>query len=97
MVYIVERYLAGVSSADIERLLRPLARVAAELRGEGVPVRYVDSVIVVEDESVLCRFDGPSEPAVRELNRRAGVAFDRIVPAIVVSPTVLEERETGCT
>ena len=90
MVFIVERYIAGVPGSDIERLLEPLGRVAVEMRSEGVPVHYAGSLVITEDDAVLCRFEGPSERAVAELNRRAGVAYDRIVPAVVVTPAVHE-------
>jgi len=87
MVFIVERYITGLSG-DLEQLLEPLGRVAAEMRGEGVPVHYAGSLVMAEDEAVLCRFEAPSARAVAELNRRAGVAYDRIVPAVAVSPAV---------
>jgi Protein of unknown function (DUF4242) len=96
MVFIVERYITGLAG-DVERLLEPLARVAAEMRAEGVPVDYAGSLVMAEDDAVLCRFEGPSERAVAELNRRAGVAYDRIVPAVAVSPTVHEECEERCS
>jgi hypothetical protein len=34
---------------------------------------------------VLLPIRGPSQAAVAEANRRAGAAFDRIVPAVAVS------------
>jgi hypothetical protein len=37
------------------------------------------------DEAYFCHFEAPSQAAVAEVNRRAGVAFDRIVPAVAVS------------
>jgi hypothetical protein len=83
MVFIVERYITGLPG-DVERLLEPLGRVAAEMRAEGVPVDYAGSLVMAEDDVVLCRFEGPSERIVAELNRRAGVAYDRIVPAVAV-------------
>jgi hypothetical protein len=85
MVFIVERYITGLPG-DLEQLLEPLARVAAEMRAEGVPVHYAGSLVMAEDEAVLCRFEGPSERAVAELNRRASVAYDWIVPAVAVAP-----------
>ncbi|HEY6777756.1 MAG TPA: FAD-binding protein [Thermoleophilaceae bacterium] len=49
----------------------------------------VGFTIVPEDEACFCQFEGPSEAAVAEANRRAGLVFlvfDRIVPAVAVSP-----------
>jgi hypothetical protein len=41
----------------------------------------------LEDEACFCQFEAASEAAVAEANRRAGLSFDRIVPAVTVEPT----------
>jgi hypothetical protein len=38
-----------------------------------------------DDEACFYQFEAPSQAAVAETNQRAGVAFDRIVPAVAVS------------
>ena len=43
-------------------------------------MRYLGSTIVLGDEACFCQFEGPSEAAVAEANRMAGLSFDRIVP-----------------
>jgi Protein of unknown function (DUF4242) len=78
MVYVVERYLPGLLRSD---LLRGLSRIEATAE-----VRYLGSTIVLQDEACYCRFDGPSETAIAEVNRRAGLPFDRIVAAVTVNP-----------
>jgi hypothetical protein len=87
MVYVVERYLPGLSRADLLPRLSLLEPVIEELRGEGSMVRYLGSAIVLEDEACFCQFEGSSEAAVAEANRRADLPFDRIVPAVLVQPT----------
>ena len=84
MVYVVERYLPGLLRSD---LLLSLSRLELrdEVEGEEA-VRYLGSTIVLKDEACFCQFDGPSEAAVAEANRRAGLPFDRIVPAVTVTP-----------
>jgi hypothetical protein len=84
MVYVVERYLPGLSRTDLLPGLSKLEPVIEELCGEGSAVRYLGSTIVLGDEACFCQFDGPSEAAVAEANRRAGLPFDRIVPALLV-------------
>ena len=79
MVYVVERYLPGLYRAE---LLQGLARLE-----QSPEVRYLGSTIVLQDEACFCQFEGASEAAVAEANRRAGLTFDRIVPAINVEPT----------
>jgi hypothetical protein len=87
MVYVVERYLPGLSRADLLPRLARLEPVIEDLRQSGVEVRYLGSTIVLEDEACFCQFDSPSETAVAEANRRADLPFDRIVPALLVQPT----------
>ena len=84
MVYVVERYLPGLVRSD---LLRGLSRLEQlEQREAGHAVRYLGSTIVLDDEACYCRFEGPTEAAVAEANRRAGLEFDRIVRAVTVTP-----------
>jgi len=87
MVYVVERYLPGLSRADLLRRLARLEPVIEELREEGSVVRYLGSTIVLEDETCFCQFEGSSDTAVTEANRRADLPFDRIVPAVLVQPS----------
>jgi hypothetical protein len=86
MVYVVERYLPGLSRSDLLRKLGQLEQAAERLLTGGSSVRYLGSTIVLEDEACYCQFVGPSEDAVAEVNRRAGLSFDRIVPAVAVWP-----------
>jgi Protein of unknown function (DUF4242) len=84
MVYLVERYLPGLSRADLELALERLGRVAEELQREGTEVRYLGSTIVPADEACFCQFEAPSRAVVEELNERAKLRFDRIVSGVVV-------------
>jgi hypothetical protein len=89
MVFVVERYLPGLSRSG---LLHGLSRLERDARSERQTVRYLGSTIVLGDEACFCHFEGPSEAAVAEANRRAGLSFDRIVPAVTVRPTKGELR-----
>ena len=82
MVYVVERYLPGLSRSD---LLHGLSRLEQAERNTAPAVRYLGSTIVLEDEACFCQFEGPSEAAVAEANRKAGLSFSRIVPAVTVN------------
>jgi uncharacterized protein DUF4242 len=85
MVFVVERYLPGLARSDLLHELATLER-SQKLRDGARVVRYLGSTIVLGDEACYCRFEGPSEAAVAEANRRAGLPFDRIVPAVTVTP-----------
>ena len=84
MVYVVERYLPGPWSADLLPGLARLSPVLEELESGPSVVRYLGSTIVLGDEACFCQFEGPSETAVAEVNSKAGLPFDRIVPAVLV-------------
>jgi Protein of unknown function (DUF4242) len=87
----IERYLPGLCHSDLLRCLSKLER-ALERSGVTPTVRYLGSTIVLGDEACFCQFDGPSEAAVAEANLKAGLTFDRIVPAVTVRPTRGEAR-----
>jgi hypothetical protein len=84
MVYVVERYLPGLVRSHLLPGLSNLESAMEELGSEGSAVRYLGSTIVLGDEACFCEFEGPSEAAVAEVNRRAGLPFDRVVPAVLV-------------
>ena len=84
MVYVVERYLPGLAHSELLHGLCRLERAEEEQR-EPHTVRYLGSTIVLGDDACFCQFEGPSEAAVAEANREAGLPFDRIVPALTVT------------
>lgn len=75
--FLVESYVAKSDSAFAEACA--LARLTADV-GEGI--RYVDTTYLPGDETVLHLFDAPSTGALGEACRRAGLEFERIVPAV---------------
>ena len=73
--YVTECFWPGVRESDLRALDD---RVHAHAAGE--PVHYLGSLLMREDEVVLCLFEG-AEPAVREAAERAEVPFERILEA----------------
>jgi hypothetical protein len=80
--YLVEQYRPGFAVDRLMRTARDVRRSAGELEREGKPVRFVRSAIIPRDEALLCFLEASSEDLVREAYERAGVAFDRISPAM---------------
>jgi len=78
--YVVECFWPGVDAEAVRRLDARAATSADELTRGGTPVRYLGSLLMREDEVVLCLFEG-AEPAVREAAERAEVPFERILEA----------------
>jgi hypothetical protein len=82
--YLVECYWPGVAARDVESAL---ARSTRE-----PDVGFVASILVPEDEIVLCIFAGRSAVAVRASADRAGLPAERIVSCVQV-PTRMQPEE----
>jgi Nickel responsive protein SCO4226-like len=78
--FVAECFCPGVDEAALRALDARAGASAAELAGRGEPVRYLGSILMREDEVVLCLFEG-GEQAVRRAAEQAEVPFDRIVAA----------------
>lgn len=72
-----ECFWPDVTEADLAALDRRVEQIAAELTPAS-PVRYLGSILIREDEVVLCQFEGTAD-AVREAAERAGIPFERIL------------------
>jgi hypothetical protein len=81
-IYLVERY--APATADRSGAVERVARLAAEARRAGSPVRYLWSARLAADETWLCLFEAPDAGTVADLNRRAAFPFDRISPVELV-------------
>ena len=80
--YLVEAYVPRSRAQDARSAGRR-ARLAAErLSSEGMPVRYVRTTFVPDDETCFHFFEAGSEEAVIEVCRRAGIGSARIVSAV---------------
>ena len=80
--YVVECFWPGVDAEAVRRLDARAATSADELTRGGTPVRYLGSLLMREDEVVLCLFEG-AEPAVRQAAER-GAHIRRYAPAEAV-------------
>jgi len=86
--YLVESYAAGAGVNDQRRR----ARQAAEV---GVGVRYIRTMFLPGDETLLHVFEADSPEALREAARVAALPYERIVEAVEGSDESqeLEARE----
>jgi hypothetical protein len=76
--FVAECFWPGVSRIELEALDRRIDDAIAELHRQQRPIRYLGSVLMQEDEVVLCQFEGPAD-VVREAAERAEIPFERIV------------------
>lgn len=76
--YVAECFWSGVREDDLRDLDRRIEATVAELAAQGEPIEYVGSMLIVDDEVVLCLFEGPIA-TVRQVTERAGLPFERIL------------------
>jgi Protein of unknown function (DUF4242) len=82
--YLVECYWPGV---DREAVQAAMARTGGE-----EDVHCVDSILIPEDEIVLCVFEGPSANAVRDASLRSGLPSERVTRSIHIHPPKEADR-----
>jgi len=69
---------------DVER-----ARTASrELTREGVPVRFLRSIFVPEDETCLFLFEAGAVDVVREAARRAELSYEHVAETVPDTETM---------
>ena len=76
--FVAECFWPGVSQEDLRALDERAEASAAELTRDGEPIRYLGSILMRQDEVVLCLFEG-SASAVRRAAEQAGIPFERII------------------
>ena len=84
--FVAECYWPDVREEEVRALDR---RIAASLCDD---VRYLGSVLIREDEVVLCHFEGTAD-AIRRVAERARMPFERLLATTVSVGT--EERTQG--
>lgn len=81
----VERHLPGFAVEQLPAAAGAAKRTSAQMTEEGTPVRYLRSTFVPEEEKCFCLFEGASEEAVRDVQDRAGLPYQRIHEAVFVT------------
>ena len=72
--YIIERNVGQLTDEQLEEGGRLSNQVIAEMEG----VVWIRSYISREEGKIYCEYDAPSEDAIREHARRAGLPADQI-------------------
>jgi hypothetical protein len=88
--YLVECYWPGV---DAQLLADAVERLAGSQQTRSDTVAWISSILVPEDEIVLCLAGGSSAEAVRTSARRAGLPAERIVECVYVAPHAFQDEE----
>jgi len=83
--FVAECYWPDVHEEEVLELDQ---RILASLSED---VRHLGSVLIREDEVVLCHFEGTAE-AIRRVAEQAHVPYERLLAATVSHPPLAEER-----
>jgi hypothetical protein len=89
--FVAECYWPDVREEEVHELDRRIASTLTE------DVRYRGSVLIREDEVVLCHFEGTAD-AIRRVAKRARVPYERLLATTVSAGTgytVPQERSSG--
>jgi hypothetical protein len=76
--FVAECFWAGVTEEDLRALDQRAEATAAQLARDGESIRYLGSMLMHEDEVILCLFEGEAA-AVRRAAQQAGIPFERIL------------------
>jgi hypothetical protein len=82
----VERNLSGISMDALGGAQRAAIAKGQELSAEGTPVKYLRSMFAPDDGRCMCLFEAERSEDVKRLNDEAGLPYDRIVPAMDLTP-----------
>jgi len=74
----VERHLPDFPPDQLPSAAAAAKEKSAELSGEGQNVNYVRSTYIAEGEKCYCLFEGESADAVEEVQKRAGLPYEKI-------------------
>jgi hypothetical protein len=76
--YMVERHLPDFPPDQLPGAAAAAKDKSAELSGEGRDVSYIRSTYVPEGEKCYCLFEGESREAVEEVQKRAGLPYEKV-------------------
>ena len=85
-VYMVERDLAGITTAALAGAQQAAIATAQRFTADGTPVRYIRSTFLPGESRCMCLFDAQSADDVRKVNEAAQLPFTRIVEALDLTP-----------
>ena len=85
-VYMVERSLKGIPMNDLAAAQKRAISTAEEMTKAGTPVRYIRSTFVPESGRCLCLFAASDAEQVKQLNEKANIPYNSVVPALDLTP-----------
>ncbi len=85
-VFMVERDLKGIPMEDLAAAQKAAIGKAEEMRQNGSDIRYIRTTFAPDDGRCMCLFEAGSGEDVKRLNDEAGLPYNRVVPAMDLTP-----------
>lgn len=85
-VFMVERSLKGIGMDALAGAQQAAIRTAGEMSVEGQKVNYIRTTFSPDDGRCFCLFEAADAASVEALQKRAGLPFDRVTPAMDLTP-----------
>ena len=85
-VFMVERSLKGIAMEALAAAQQRAIETSRQTSDSGAPVRYIRSTFAPDDGRCMCLFAADSADDVRRVNEKAQIPFERIVPALDLTP-----------
>jgi len=96
-VFLVETYLSKLDTDGALGIAERAVVAAEDLRGAGMPVRYVQSIFIPADETCFHIFEARSEADARTAASRAGIDFERVLETKTFDPERPGQTEGGAS
>ena len=80
--FLVEFYLSRADAAALGRSMRRARQAAEEQTRQGVPVRYLRSMYLPDDETCFVLYEAESAEAARRAAALAAIAFEQVSEVI---------------
>jgi hypothetical protein len=84
--YAVQRNLQGITMEQLGAAQQAAIQASKEASEQGEAVHYIRSNFYPNDQCCTCLFEAESEDAVAQVNKAAGLPFDRIEPVLDLPP-----------
>jgi len=85
VAYALELYLPGADARALDDLVRLVQQACRELRSGRERIRYLNALLLPDDETAFLLFEATTPDALRHIVGRAGLRGERLHPAVVPS------------
>jgi hypothetical protein len=84
--FVAIRHLPGLSADALKGAGARIKSCEAVMQTEGADVRWLRSFFLAESEQTHCYFEAPTREVVADLNKRAGLPYERLLEAVQMMP-----------